>query len=66
MKDLDYYYWKKIRLTDNDGGLWEGKVEDFTPAIDNDDLGEDSIAITIADGRLTEFAKSEIKSIEII
>ncbi|MCD7811205.1 MAG: hypothetical protein LUG91_05055 [Ruminococcus sp.] len=61
--NLEQYFCKKVRVVDIDGIEYVGKVNAFTYAKDNGDVGEDSIAIFSAD---IELAESEIKSIEVI
>lgn len=58
----------KIRLTDIDGKVWEGRVSDFSKAIDNEQDDEPPYNSIIVETKPygTEFRESEIKSIEII
>ncbi len=57
-----------IRLTDIDGKVWEGRVSDFSKAIDNEQDDEPPYNSIIVETKPygTEFRESEIKSIEII
>jgi hypothetical protein len=58
----------KIRLIDIDGKVWEGRVSDFSKAIDNDQDDEPPynaiIVETFEHG--IEFHEDEIQSIEIL
>ncbi|MCD7811204.1 MAG: hypothetical protein LUG91_05050 [Ruminococcus sp.] len=61
--NLRQYFHKKVRVISASGKEYIGKVDAFTYAKDNGDIGEDSIAIRPAH---VELAESEIKSIEVI
>ncbi len=61
--NLRQYFGKIVRVIDVDNVEYTGKVNAFTYAKDNGDIGEDSIAIFSAGIELTE---SDIKSIEIL
>ena len=65
--NLQNYFNKRIRLTDEDRNIIEGVVVMYTPAIDSPD-NVDSIAIRTdgTDRVLYKFEESEIASIEII
>lgn len=67
MDNLYNYLGKNIILIDTDGKQWNGKVDMFDSAEDND-TGEDSIVILCDDNpnQLVEFMQSEIKEIEVI
>lgn len=66
----DYENAKRIKLVDIDHEEWIGTVEDVISGEDNDD-GVESIVVRSElvkkyKGKLVEFPKNEIKSIEII
>lgn len=66
----DYENVKRIKLVDIDHEEWIGTVEDVISGEDNDD-GVESIVVRSElvkkyKGKLVEFPKNEIKSIEII
>lgn len=70
MKDLFYYWDKKVRIIDIDNKAFWGPVDDVISADDNDEKIA-SIVIRSAigspyAGKLVEFFENEIKSIEII
>ena len=66
MNNLEKYLHKKVKIIDDNGKSWLGKVNSFCSAIDNDEE-YDSITLETAQqpNGLVEFAEDEIKSIEI-
>ena len=70
MNLFDYENAKRIKLVDIDHEEWIGTVEDVISGEDNND-GVESIVVRSElvekyKGKLVEFPKNEIKSIEII
>ena len=58
---------KKVKIIDNIGNEYEGKVVDITDSEEKSDLEsfEDSITIAVGNTHI-EFEQSEIKSIDLI
>ncbi len=59
---------ERIRITDIDGDMFEGKVTDVTDREERSDLEkqEDGITLWTDDNKLIEFYQSEIKLIEVL
>ncbi|QLL78042.1 hypothetical protein GTO87_05125 [Ligilactobacillus saerimneri] len=66
---LEKYLGEQVRLIDNDGKVWEGKVVSLDLAINYDDIEYDELDLEVegyTDTILYAFPENEIKSIEII
>lgn len=64
MNIWDFNY-QKVRLTYKDGDVFAGRIIEISPAED-EEQGEDCVALELSDGRIIGFYESEIKSIEVI
>jgi hypothetical protein len=62
--ELKEFIGKKIRITTDEGKVFEGKCTDFTPAIDNEPE-IDSIGLETT-GLSYEIYQNEIRNIEVI
>lgn len=63
------YEGKKVRITDNEKRVWEGKVTDYIYPEDNEPEIESIIIrcdVGKFPGKSIEFTESEIKTIEVI
>ena len=71
MKNLEDYFGKRVKIVDDNGKEWHGRVIDYTSALDNetDGIVEESIVIKTddkdEDKRYIEFMQHEVKSIEV-
>lgn len=62
---LSKYYNKKVKITDTNGQIFQGRVGDYIYPEDNESEVE-SIIVDLLDGGLYEFYPKDIKEIEII
>ena len=62
---LKIYYGKKVNITDHNGYVFTGVVNDYFFADDNES-GVDSIVLETTNGDLFEFTTNDIAEISVI
>ena len=53
--NLIQYYNKKVKIIDDEGNTFIGKVNDYIYPEDNEPVGRESIAVDTDDGEILEF-----------
>ena len=63
---LIQYYNKKVKIVDDEGQTFVGKVKDYIYPEDNEPVERESIVVDTADGEILEFHEEIIRTIDIV